>query len=93
MLLAEIMVTYAGPPSRPSDAWRLVDAGSPFPRVGRHRTAASVPRTGSPGTHPQDGCGAASRVGSGDLGLSSNEYVIELVSVSTYGQEGIRQSP
>jgi hypothetical protein len=53
-------VTYPGPPVRPSDTWRLVDAGSPLPRVGRHRTAASVPGTGSP-------AGAASRVGPGDL--------------------------
>ena len=59
-LLVAITVTYAGPPDRPSDAWRLVDAGSPLPRVDRHRTAASVPGTGSP-------AGAASRVGPGDL--------------------------
>jgi hypothetical protein len=42
-----------------------IDAGSPLPRVGRHRLAASVPGAGSPGTHPQDGCGAASRIGPG----------------------------
>jgi len=24
-----IAVTYAGPPDRPSDAWRIVEAGSP----------------------------------------------------------------
>ena len=48
VLLNAITVTYAGPPDRPSDAWRLVDAGSPLPRVGRHRPAASVPATGSP---------------------------------------------
>jgi len=62
VLLNAIPVTYAGPPERPSDAWRLVEAGSPLPRVGRHRPAASVPGTGSP-------AGAASRVGPGDLGL------------------------
>jgi len=49
----------------------------PYPRVGRHRTAtrplAEMRRKGcpagtdSPGTHPQDGCGAASRGGPGDL--------------------------
>jgi len=62
VVLTEITVTYAGPPDRPSDAWRLVDAGSPLPRVGLQRTAASVPGTGSP-------AGAASRVAPGDLGL------------------------
>ncbi len=61
-MLATISVTYPGPPDRPSDAWRLVDAGSPLPRVGRHRTATSVPGTGSP-------AGAASRIGPGDLEL------------------------
>jgi hypothetical protein len=57
-----IAVTYPGPPDRPSDAWRLVDAGSPLPRVGRHRPAAFVPGTGSP-------AGAASRVGPEGLHL------------------------
>ena len=60
--LAAITVTYPGPPDHPSDAWRLVDAGSPLPRVGRDKTAASVPGTGSP-------AGAASRVGPRDLDL------------------------
>ena len=69
LLTVMITVTSAGPPDRPSDAWRLVEAGSPLPRVGRHRTAASVPGTGSPGTRAKDGCGAASRVGPGDLEL------------------------
>ena len=62
MLLAVIPMTYAGPPDRPSGTWRLVDAGSPLPRVGRPRPAASVPGTGAP-------AGAASRVGPGDLTL------------------------
>jgi hypothetical protein len=62
VVLGEILGTYPGPPDRPSDAWRLVAAGSPLPRVGRHRTAASVPGTGSP-------AGAAFRVGPGDLEL------------------------
>ncbi len=62
VLLAAMTVTYAGPPDRPSETWCLVDAGSRLPRVGRHRTAASVPGTGSP-------AGAASRVGPGDLHL------------------------
>jgi hypothetical protein len=78
-----IAVTYAGPPDRPSDAWRLhppcgrvPDAGSPLPRVGRHRTAACVPGTGSP-------AGAASRVGPGDLGSYGQEYVTEFAALST----------
>lgn len=62
MLLAVITVMYPGPLGHPSDAWRLVDASSPLPRVGRHRTAASVPGTGSP-------AGAASRVGPWGLDL------------------------
>jgi hypothetical protein len=37
-----------GRPGPPFAAWRLVEAGSRFPRVGRHRTAASVPGTRSP---------------------------------------------
>ena len=65
VLLGAITVTSPGPPDRPSDAWRshppygrVPDAGSPLPRVGRHRTAASEPGTGSP-------AGAASRVSRG----------------------------
>ena len=33
MLLAVITLTYPVPPDRPSDAWRLVNSGSPLPRV------------------------------------------------------------
>ena len=88
VLLAANSVTYAGPPDRPSDAWRLVDAGSPLPRVGRPRTAASVPGTGSP-------AGAASRVGPGDLNLCGQlagqhltvEHLIVFVPATT--QRGI----
>ena len=36
------------PGGRPSDAWRLVDAGSPLPRVGPLCERTSVPGTGSP---------------------------------------------
>jgi hypothetical protein len=50
------------PRTGPSDAWRSVDAGSPLPRVGHHRTVASGPGTGSP-------AGAAFRVGPGDQEL------------------------
>jgi len=44
---------------------RVPDAGSPLPRVGPLRERTSVPGTGSPGYHPRDGCGAASRVARG----------------------------
>ena len=36
------------PGGRPSDAWRLVDAGSPLPRVGPLCERTSVPGTRSP---------------------------------------------
>jgi hypothetical protein len=78
-MLREITVTDAGPPDRPSDAWRIVDAGSPLPRVGRHRTAprplAGKRRKGCPAgvgsrvPAGHGGCGAAFRGGPGDLEL------------------------
>jgi hypothetical protein len=70
------------PPDRPSDAWRPVDSGSPLPRVGRHRTATSVPGTGSP-------AGTASRVGPGGGTDAAIGYVTELASPSPESRRGV----